>query len=122
MNIETAFEELSESLTNLFAGNVKISFGTMADDTGEAPHAMWTCRPSRGRPWLVGYYTGRLKGGPFDGAFAAFAYKPVGKNRWERVVFTRCAKRSTAKKQALALYTKHSPLDKRFAKTKEVAS
>jgi hypothetical protein len=88
---------------------ITLSFGGV-DDTGTAPYAMWACDPAKGRPWMVGYYTGRLKGGPFAGAFAAFAYKPVAKDQWERVYFRKFAKRSSAKQRAQELYVQHSSL------------
>lgn len=77
---------------------------------GEARQAFWTC----GDGWIVGYTTERIRGGKFNGKFAAMAYKPVGKGarsgkaeEYVRVYFRGFAKRKSAKDRAYALYEKH---------------
>jgi hypothetical protein len=83
-------------------------FGRMRSPDGSARQVIWTCRSKRGRPWLVGYTTARIVGGPHDGRFAVMAYKPTGKDGWDRVYFRGFAQRKTAKARAFALYNQHS--------------
>jgi hypothetical protein len=83
-------------------------FDRVFNRAGRAKQNIWLCQPTRGRPWQVGYTTGRIVGGPFDGKFAALAYKPVGTDQWERVYYRAFSKRTAAKARAIKLYCDHS--------------
>ena len=79
---------------------------------GEAQQTFWQCDDG----WIVGYTTGRIVGGPYDGKFATFGYKPRGKgarsgdpeNGWERVYYVKAATRKLAKQRAERLWDKHN--------------
>jgi len=79
---------------------------------GEARQALWQCDDG----WIVGYTTGRIKGGPLDGKFATMGFKPRGKgarsgdpeNGWERVYYVKAASRKLAKQRAMRLWDKHN--------------
>jgi hypothetical protein len=77
---------------------------------GSARQALWEC----GDGWIVGYTTQRITGGPFDGRFAALAYKPVGKgsrtgaaHEHVRVYYRGYSKMKLAKARAEAMYQQH---------------
>jgi len=78
---------------------------------GSARQAHWECEDG----WIAGYTTERITGGPFDGRFAAMAYKPVGKgartdpNEWKRVYYRGFSTRKAARRRAEAIYYRHSP-------------
>jgi ribosomal protein S27E len=92
-----------------FGGTVKVQVVFGGD--GSAKHiCAYTC----GDGWIVQYTTSRVVGGPHDGKFAVLVYKPVGTGsrtgkakNWERTYFKGYAKRTTAKKHALALVDQH---------------
>jgi hypothetical protein len=80
---------------------------------GEAAHQQWSCADG----WIVGYTTERIQHArhePYNGKFAAFAYKPIGKgartgkaSEFKMTYFRAFTKRKTARARAEALYWKH---------------
>lgn len=80
---------------------------------GEARHAQWECADG----WIVGYSTERIshaKHEPYNGKFAAFAYKPIGPgaysgnaSEWKMTYFRAFAKRKSARARAEQLYWQH---------------
>ena len=80
---------------------------------GEAAHVQWDTADG----WVVGYTTERIsyaRHEPYNGKFAAFAYRPIGKgartgeaSEWKLHYFRAFAKRKTARARAEALYYQH---------------
>jgi hypothetical protein len=81
---------------------------------GTAPHQMWRCKDG----WRVGYTTGRVSHArhePYNGKFAAFAYRPVGPGsrsgkakEWKMDYFRSYSRRKAARARAEQLYQQHS--------------
>lgn len=103
MTVDDTTRQLNDLFREMFAD-------VSSARDGAAPQQLWRCPDG----WLVGYSTGRVKGGPHDGGFVAMAYKPIGKGarsrkaaQHERVYIRKFATRKSAKARAEKLYQQH---------------